>query len=267
MPHTTPPPAYDVIAEVPYLGEGRRERLDVYLPIDATRRGQLPAVLLIHGGGWRLGDKADARERMIGGTLAGCGYVVASINYALNKSRGDADGRVRYTGVAWPRNLEDCETALAWLETEGRAAFGVNPSRLAVMGSSAGGHLAMMLAARHPGRVRAVVSLYGVGLIDGRRREASAGITPEETEARATAASPVFQMDARTPPILLIHGTADTMVPVAHARMLAREFVRRGVPHARIEVPGAGHSFDLRPAQHDLRPEVAAFLGCHLAPR
>src|SRR5687767_12569409 len=84
--------------DVEYLGPGRAEKCDLYLPLDPKPGQRFPAVVIIHGGGFTGGDKAAAREQNIGTTLALNGYVGMSINYVLA-----APGR-----PVWPQNLHDC---------------------------------------------------------------------------------------------------------------------------------------------------------------
>src|SRR5471032_2004287 len=91
--------------EVPFLDAGRTEVADLYLPLEIPKGQRVPAVVIIHGGGFTGGHRDAAREQNIGGTLARNGYVGMSIDYAL------ADlGR-----PSWPRNLFDCKTAVRWL--------------------------------------------------------------------------------------------------------------------------------------------------------
>jgi len=267
---TQQPPTDEMIvrqADIAYLAADRAEKLDAYLPPDSFS-GPHPAVLLIHGGGWRLGDKADAREREIGRTLASHGYAVFSINYLLNDSKREGNGPVVHTRVVWPRNLEDCEAALHWLQTEAVARYHVDPTRLAVMGGSAGGHLSLLLGATHPDKIRAIISLYGIGDLNEPHVQslasAFAGTTPEETAVRLAAASPLARIDAHTPPLFLAHGTADKIVPIEHARWLTRELQKRGATYWYVEIAGAPHTFDLEPPQMDLRPTVLSFLEKHL---
>lgn len=99
--------------DVSYLGQDREEKLDVYLPA-----ASFPRPLLIHGGGWRLGDKASARERNIGSILASHGYAVFSINYLLNQGHKDDQGIIHTTRVAWPQNFYDCKSAIRFMRKE-----------------------------------------------------------------------------------------------------------------------------------------------------
>jgi len=269
-------PAVSILSDVAYLPPDRSEKLDVYLPPDSFAR-PLPAVLLIHGGGWRINDKADGRERNIATTLAAHGYAVFSINYLLNIGTHDADGRLRLTRLAWPQNLFDCKTALRFIRAEA-SRYGIDPERIATMGGSAGGHLSMLLGAtaRHDGfnrhgpyqeqrnDVACILNFYGDYDIRGRLVSPFEGATPQETAANETAASPVVHFDAATPPMFITHGTADTIIPVERSRLLARELEKRGLDYWYVEIAGAPHSFHLEPAQMDLRPAVLAFLKKHL---
>ena len=126
--------------DVPYLAGERSEKADLYLPAKRAAGVRSPAVLIIHGGGWSTGDKGREREFNIGTTLALHGYVGLSINYALSKK-----GKV----VTWPQNLHDCKTAVRWLRKNADRLH-LDPDRIGVIGGSAGGHLASMVAVTGP---------------------------------------------------------------------------------------------------------------------
>ncbi|MBC8039576.1 MAG: alpha/beta hydrolase [Opitutaceae bacterium] len=263
--------------DIPYLGAERAEKLDVYLPSPGARR-PLPAVLLIHGGGWEVGDKASARERNIGQTLAEKGYAVFSINYLLNLKENGPDGKPRLTRLAWPQNLIDCKTALRFMRAEAER-FAIDPARIAVMGGSAGGHLAMLVGVGrkteafagtlYPGQrddVACIINLYGPSDIRGRGVSPFANSTLGKAEKLAgeTDASPILYLDADTPPMLILHGTADKVIPVERSRELVLKLQALGVEHQYVEIPGAPHTFDLQPEQMDLRPLLLTFLARHL---
>lgn len=150
--------------DVAYLAPNRHEKGDLYLPSTAADGQRFPAVVIIHGGGWSYGDKGAAREINIGTTLAGHGYVGFSINYVLAaKNR-----------PVWPRNLDDCKTAVRWLRKNADRLH-IDPRHIGAIGGSAGGHLAAMLAVTDARagldppapygefscRVQAAVDLYG----------------------------------------------------------------------------------------------------------
>jgi acetyl esterase/lipase len=265
-------------SDVAYLPPDRAEKLDAWLPDPAVWPGPHPAVLLIHGGGWHTGDKANARERNIGQNLSAAGYAVFSINYLLNIGEKDpATGQFRITRLAWPQNLHDCKTALRFIRASA-ARFNIAPDRIAVMGGSAGGHLALLVGAtaRHEefnrhglytdqsNAVSAIIDFYGVYNIRGRRVSPFAGATPEETAANEQAASPDTWLDKNTPPVLIAHGSADKTIPVERSRLLAEHLRNLGVEYWYVEIGGAPHTFHLQPKQMDLRPVVLTFLEKHL---
>lgn len=123
---------HDVVYDARFGGS---TAMDLYLPDDGE--SARPAVMFIHGGSWRAGDKDHARN--LGARLARSGYAVASINYRLLPE-----------GV-FPNNLADCACALAYLRGHAEE-YGIDPGRIAVMGYSAGAHLASLvgLASEHP---------------------------------------------------------------------------------------------------------------------
>lgn len=244
----------EVVSDIAYLGDERSERLDVWLP-PAAFEAPHPAVILIHGGEWRVGARDGYPERTNAEKLVAEGYVVISIDYLLNEV---TDGRV--TKVAWPRNFQDCEAALVWARTEGGEQFGVDPDRVAVMGLSAGATFAVLLAARHPGDVRAVVGLYGRMDLSSTRAEIFAGASEEETRANVAAASPIRQIPDGMPPVFIAHGDADQTVPVEQSRLLAAALDEAGVSHEYVEIAGAPHGFLLKSKYADLRPAVFEFL-------
>ena len=152
------------LSDLPFLDDGRAEKLDLYLPNGPERKDR-PAVVFIHGGGFTGGDKAEQRSSSVSADLARAGYVVVSCNYVL--------GAKTKEGV-WPRNIADCRAAVRWVR--GHAAeLGVHPEKIAVAGGSAGGYLALMVGLSDdrtgPGgdpqasvsaRVAAVIDMYGV---------------------------------------------------------------------------------------------------------
>ncbi|MDA3872950.1 MAG: alpha/beta hydrolase [Kiritimatiellae bacterium] len=259
-------------SDLPYLEGDRAEKMDVYLPGDAWER-PLPAVLLIHGGGWRVGDKASQRAIHIGTHLAAAGYAVFSPNYLLNEGYKDDEGEVHTTKVAWPRNFHDCQCALRFMCTEA-GRFGIDPGRMGVFGQSAGGTFALLLGATsergdmggQPGcRVRCVIDFYGVAHLDTpHRRKIFAGATPEETAENVRRASATTWLSREMPPVLVVHGTGDTTITVEESRDLTRRMDELGMDYRYLEIAGAPHSFDLEPEQMDLRPLVCGFLARHL---
>lgn len=279
--NVTGPVRHRVLADVEFLEPGRTEKLDLYLPYPAPR-APVPAVVWIHGGGWTDGDKARTRERRIGPILAADGYVVASINY-------------RQGPGAWPRNLLDAKNAVRFLRANA-GTYGIDPARIAVMGGSAGGHLALMVGltagqeawepvAPYPGvssAVSAIGDFYGVtNLLTRQETDADGKPTgrlrvpktvPEvfgSDRAVWADASPVNHVRAGVPPILVVHGKNDATVDFAQAEELVEQLRAHGVPHEFIALDDVGHTFDLqywegRPLPRDLSGPVLRFLDLHL---
>ena len=139
-----PPPVYPtnvrVEANVPYLGADRAEKADLYFPLQMPNGKKLPAILVIHGGGFNDGDKARPREMNIATNLVLQNYVCMSINYKLRRKAGD---------VTWPQALYDAKAAVRWLR-KNADRLQIVRERIGVIGCSAGGNLATMLALTQP---------------------------------------------------------------------------------------------------------------------
>jgi acetyl esterase/lipase len=261
-----------MLKDVSYLGADRSEKLDFYLPEDGGK-SRRPAVLIVHGGGWHGGDKAAAREQNIGNTLAGAGYVCASINYRLSVKSDALATRLR---DVWPHNLHDCKRAVQFLRTHAEE-YRIDSSHIGAIGGSAGGHLVAMLAFTDDSdglepagpykalssRVQAVVPMYGVH--DVVRRALARGSVLSEFDAElCRQASPVTYITADDPPALILHGTADSIVSVKQSTLLHARLKSSYVPAGLIVLEGAPHSFHLQPEQRDLRKKVISFFDQHL---
>jgi acetyl esterase/lipase len=271
----TPPRTIELPADVCYepdvafLPASREEKADLYFPA-ATPRGEvLPAVLVIHGGGFNDGDKARPREISFATNLVARGYVVMSINYKLRKHQGE---------TTWPQPVLDAKTAVRWLR-KNAAALGIDPERIGALGGSAGGNLSAMLALTGPkdgfddagqpyaefsSRVSCGVDLYGaVKLMEYHDMKMFAK-TREEAPELYDKASPVNYVRAGDAPMLVVHGTKDETVPITQSEALVAALKKAGVEHEFIVVTNAAHTFNLTPPQQDLRPAVLGFLDQHL---
>jgi acetyl esterase/lipase len=252
---------------VAYLPEGRTETADLYLPAKRAKEVRSPAVVIIHGGGWTGGDKAAAREFNIGTNLALHGFVALSINYAL-ATRDKA---------TWPQNLHDCMTAVRWLRKHADR-LQIDPGHLGVIGGSAGGHLAAMVGVldekdgldpkgpygEFSCRVQCAVPMYGPMDLAGHRDISMLGKTRAQAPELYRAASPVTYVRQGTPPMLILHGTADKTVDVKQSELFAAALQKVGAVHELVIVDGAPHTFHLQPRQRDLRPVVIGFFDKHL---
>jgi acetyl esterase/lipase len=223
--------------------DGQNLTLDIYRP--GYVHGPIPAVIVVHGGTWQDGDNSEFVA--VNAYLAARDYVVAAINYRLAP-------RWRF-----PAARDDVLSALAYLKVRAEE-FGVDPHRIALLGRSAGGQLALLAAytAQDPS-VRGVISLYGPSdlryayenpsppaLRDTRRvLEAYLGGAPGATEEDTYfSASPINFVSASSPPTLLIHGLRDSVVSPAETARLASRLEQARVKHLFIGLPWATHGCD-----------------------
>lgn len=237
-----------LVRDLSYVPSGDpARRLDICTPDGA---GPFPVVILVHGGGWGSGDKSGAEKPNSGADitpwfqpLTDAGIAWVSINYRLAPAH------------RWPAQIEDTRAAVAWVRAHA-AEFGGDPARIAIMGHSAGGHLALFAAVATEGGAAPVHAVVGCAAVsdlvsDSRRRggpstslQALFGVNAElspDTLALLTAQSPVNALKAGYPPTLLLHGDADKTVPLDQS-VAFRERVRALGGDCELHVlPGAGH--------------------------
>ena len=234
------------LSNLVFLPEGRPQRLDLYVRYARDLKVRRPGVLFIHGGGFTGGDKAEYRSASVSADLARAGYVVVSCNYVLGPK--DKPG-------VWPRNIADCRDAVRWMRANADA-LDLDPNRIAVAGGSAGGYLALMVglsddktgpggdpAAKHSAKVSAVIDFYGVVNFSKHGK----GQVPGVSAAEQAAYLPENQCDPQDPPVLILHGTADTTVDIAQSDAMAKALRAAKVSHEYVVVEGAPHTFDLHP--------------------
>jgi acetyl esterase/lipase len=228
---------------VPYDDRFDVAVLDIYRPAPAGV--PRPAVITIHGGGWHTGiyrsSLAGVAER-----LAGAGYITLNIEYRLVGNDGQ-----------FPHAIQDCLCALAWTRAHADE-YGIDPTRVAGLGYSAGGHLVSMLgvaadvasvqpdcAAGAAAPFDAVVSGAGpedmVDLASAEAVQDFLGGTYDEVPDHYNDASPIQHVRAGAPPFLFVHGTNDYFVPIAHSREMETELHDVGTDARLLEVPGGGH--------------------------
>ncbi len=245
-----PPKGVDVVEDVVY---GSKDGLDLHVDIaypSQTPEKLMPAVLLVHGGGWSGGT----HKGYLPMNLAEHGYFIATVEYRLS---GEAP---------WPAQIEDCKLALRWLRAHADQ-YHVDPTRIGVMGHSAGGHLVSCLGtlgadttldvgefASQNSRVQAVVDEAGPVDFTPAGRP-TIGTTMEDHpglirlfgggyDARRAAweqASAALHVSSETPPFLILHGEQDHLVPIHQAEEMAESLKKAGIPYELIRVKNAGH--------------------------
>jgi len=252
-------------------------KLDIYLPPNPKKSH--PLLIWIHGGGWTAGNKYGDMDYMksLVKTVLDSGYVLASINYRFA------------TEAVFPAQIQDCNQAIDFLY-ENAANYSINRNRIALIGFSAGGHLASLVGTSNnneipefnPNRekpnfkIRAVVDFYGpsdfiarigsMKLDEGNQKSTSTnllGVQPVLRPDLAKFASPTTYIDKDDPPFLIIHGEKDQQVPITLSKLLDSYLKLAGVPSEMIIVPGAPHSGELFGAEA-IKNKVMIFLKTHL---
>lgn len=244
-----------IVKNLDYWGDGApRHRLDVIRSRRVPPAGA-PVMVYVHGGAWLIGHKREQGKPMLY-ELVARGWVCVAINYRLSPA------------ATWPDHIVDVKRALAWVKDH-IADYGGDPGFVALSGGSAGGHLSALAALTHadptwqPGfesadtSVDACVPFYGVMDLSGDDPEQDLGlgrlleervmkVARAEDPRRFVDASPTFRVSAEAPPFFVLHGTNDSLVPVAVARRFVaalREVSRAPVAYA--ELPLAQHAFDV----------------------
>ena len=239
--------AVEVAEDIVYATVGDRDlKLDLARPAGAS--GSSPAIIAIHGGAWRSGDKADVRNLLV--ELAEAGYVAISPEYRFCPEH------------TFPAQIHDVKAADRWLKRHADE-YGVDPDRVGAVGFSAGGHLALLLGLTDASDglegpdadesvdtgVRAVVNFFGpsdlaaddLPAVSIVLRNDLIGGTPEEKPDEVVAASPLTYIGEADAPILVFQGTADPLIPATQATALAEAMAEAGIP-GRVElIIGAGH--------------------------
>jgi len=235
-----------------FLEKTRKEKLDVYIPSGEWRNNR-PAVLFIHGGGFKIGDKAEYRSASVCADLARAGYVAVSCNYVLSTKENPG---------AWPQNIADCREAVRWMRQNAKD-LGIDPQRIAVAGGSAGGYLALMVGltdekpelggnpkATISSKVSAVIDMYGVTTCESHGKEMLVNLGAEADKIF----SPMTYVTSKSVPIMILHGTADKTVDIKESRILEVALIKNKVDYNFVEIEEAEHTFDLQGRVGSLTP-------------
>jgi acetyl esterase/lipase len=259
--------------------DGKSLLMDLRLPDEGTLH---PVILYLHSGAWITGDRGGGpaiRE-------AARGYAVASIDYRLAP---------QYT---WPAQLEDCKAAVRWLRANAER-FHLDPNRIAVFGTSAGGHLGAMLGTtrdrpefeglqlgnpQFSSAVSAVIDLYGPSdlvKLDQQKLVCFPGLNGNDSfmppslllgcaiqqcKEKAATANPITYVAETNPPFLIMHGLRDCLVPWQQSQILHEALRGKGVDSTLLLLPTAQHADrQFEDAQH--QKFVDDFLDRNLRPK
>lgn len=258
-PEVKLPPGVRMERDVPYIPNGdEAQRLDLYLP-ERPAGKPLPLIVHIHGGGWMGGSKFPCAVA----NMASRGYVVASIEYRFSQK------------AIFPAQIQDCQAAVRWLRANSKQ-YGLDPERVGVVGGSAGGHLSALVGLaggkkafpmiggneEQSDRVQCVCDIFGPANFatviqqaaddknvknifpfnkKGDPYSALIGTSLDADKAKTAAVSPVTYVSEDNPPMLILHGTYDALVPYAQSVELSAALRAKGVPVWLQTLPGSGH--------------------------
>ncbi len=243
--------------DIPYADtDNPRQRLDLFLPREPAGNQPLPVVAWIHGGAWLGGDKRSGLG-MLASLVASGQYAGVSIGYRLT---GES---------SWPTQIHDCKAAIRWIRANARK-HNLDPHKIGVWGSSAGGHLVAMLGTsggveelegklgkhlQQDSRVTCVVDYFGPSDLlsigkypsnlnhDGPDSPESrlVGGPVQETREAARSASPTTYVSKDDSPFLIVHGDNDMTVPYNQSERLNDALRKAGVDVTFITITGGGH--------------------------
>lgn len=249
---------------------GQKLRLDVFQPAGET--AVHPAVVLVHGGGWREGDKRDFDE--LARVLSDSGYACFSVNYRL----------VKHGANQYPAQIDDVQRAVRWIRSRA-ATYHIDPNRLAGLGASAGGHLVALLGTRdtrdnrdaslagYSSRVSCVVDLFGPTDFTIQPSEKATqnpdvrnlvldffGKTPKEAPELYRDASPIAHIDRKTVPFLIFHGRLDAIVPLDQSQRMHNALLKNGTFSRLVIFPDEGHGIQKPENRTAFGQQTVAFL-------
>lgn len=244
--------------DIAYIADGdAAQKLDLYLPETRSEK-PLPLIVHIHGGGGRAGSKFPCPVT----PMVLKGYAVASVEYRFSQK------------AIFPAQIQDCQAAIRWLRAHS-AKYNLDPAHVGVVGGSAGGHLSALVGTSggknafapigghedQSDRVQAVCDYFGPANFTTVVQQAAddknvknifqfntpsdpySGLigTQLDDQAKADAVSPLHYISKDSPPILILHGTHDALVPYAQSEEFAAALKQQGVETWLQKLPGSGH--------------------------
>lgn len=267
--------------DVSYAGnDNARQKLDLFLPADRAADKKLPVIVFVHGGAWLAGSKEQGRGQLMRYVKEG-GFAGASIGYRLSSE------------AIWPAQIHDCKAAIRWIKANAEK-HGLDPDRIIVWGSSAGGHLVAMLGTSSgvpemdgkigphtdkDTRVAGVIDFFGptdVSLMNSQRLPGTMdhdtadapeakllGAPVQTVPDKVKSANPLTYVDKSDPPFLIVHGDKDPLVPHGQSAILHAALEKAEVPVELHTVKDGGHGGFRDP---EIAKKVDAFVKDRTAP-
>ena len=263
---------------IPYANDTlKRHLMDIYVPAGAKESS--PLIVFIHGGAWMLNDKyADMgyMKNTVHGFIDS-GYIMASIDYRYS------------TDAPFPAQIQDCNQAVEYLYQHA-AEYKIDKKRIAVIGFSAGGHLASLMALSnnnrvkefYPGgkmgsfKIKCALDFYGpsdlIAISSAPDTSVNSDRSPVSLLLGAMAidrpdlakrASPVTYIDKNDPPFIIVQGEKDQSVPNTQSKLLSSWLTLAGIKNELIIVPNAPH-YGVMFDTPDIRKRVFNFLDQYL---
>lgn len=239
----TLPAGVEIQRDINYVSyQDRHLLLDLYRP-ENSKEEHLPTILVIRGGGWAMGDKEGFGP--IAAALALRGFATACIEYRASDE------------ATFPAAVLDAKSAVKWIKMNADK-YKFDSLAIGVIGGSAGAHLAVLLGVSssvsllNPSEnsndytVQAVVGMatpIDFKVAGGGAVVKWLGKTYEEDDELWSTASPVSYIDNNSPPMLLMHGTSDNVVPLEQSLLAVEKLGEAGVYAELIFIPGAPHPF------------------------
>lgn len=226
-------------------GSDGQQKMDIYLPANRTTTST-NIIVLIHGGGWSEGDKTNFDTTISFIKQALPTYAIINLNYRLATVAG---------ANLWPTQITDVNAAFTFILSK-QTDYQINTSKIAVLGASAGAHLALLQAYRsNTGQqIKAVIDLFGPTNMTDLFNTPSPyyspafvgffmGGTPTSNPANYLNASPLYFVNASVPATQIFHGTADNVVPIRESDSLNIRLNNAGVKHQYVTYAGEGHGW------------------------
>lgn len=256
--HKSPdvPAEIEAIKNIEYKNvDGKSLQLDIYKPANLVKPA--PLLVFIHGGGWKGGQRSDYLIYLL--AFAKKGYITATVSYRLLKD------------APYPACVEDITDAVQWIFRNSET-YNYDADRVALIGGSAGAHLALLAAygwpnkpaandsisfSEHTHRIKAVVDIYGPVDLTTEYARNQPLVTHfiahsfQEAPELYREASPIQYIGKDVPPTMILHGTSDNLVPISQSDLLKSKLDSLGVPCVYYKVPLWPHAMDIAKRVND----------------